>query len=343
MKNKSFLFVLTFLILTTSIYACGRNITEEISNPVDLTGLWVQEDSDASYMAATIDDKSIGVFYILEGDDTPWTYWVGTYTAPTSSKDTYSWTSESTYGGDGLLASDSDTMDFSYKNGKLQCKVSIQGITNDVTFVKGEWDTSNIPDSACSSVNTNMTEFLPLEIRDSAWINSNGYLKFYVTLYNPNTEIAIEFPTFRVTAKDSSNTILGTRDEVCSIIYPQQEFTIGDLAFSIDKEPSSVSFDLVEPEDYNLKNVSLLKTYLPLEAINTAARNNKVVGEIDNKNNYDFDMVAVSVIMRDIDGNVIGIFNTLVKHVASNGTTPFEISPTGFDSSVIYDVYVCPW
>lgn len=317
--------------------------TQAPVEPLDLTGLWVQEDAEATYMAADIKDDTIGVFFVLEGDDTPWTYWVGTYAAPTDDKDAYEWTSESTYGGNGMLASGADTKDFTYKNGKLQCEVSIQGTTNVVTFVRGEWDTSNIPDSAYSSVNTDTTEVLPLEIKDSGWVTSNGYLYYYATLYNPNTEIAVECPSFRITARDGSNVILGTQDQVCSIIYPQQELTYGSQAFAVDEEPATVDFESLAADDYNLKNASVLDTYLPLKAVNVAIRSDKVVGEINNPNDYGFDMAAVTAILKDDYGNLVGVKSTFVDNVAANSTAPFEISTYGCDGAASCDVYACQW
>lgn len=353
MKNRYLPIAVALVMPIITLSACGNSetspavtesvVTEEPVEPLDLTGLWVQEDAGESYMAADIKDDTIGVFFILEGDDTPWTYWVGTYTAPTDDKDAYDWTSESTYGGSGMLASSDDEKDFSYKNGKLQCKVSIQGTTNDVMFVRGEWDTSKIPDSAYSSVNTNTTEVLPLEVKDSGWVNTNGYLKYYVTLYNPNTEIAVEYPSFRITARDASNVILGTEDQTCSIIYPQEELTYGGQAFAVDEEPTTVEFEPLTPEDYNLKNVSALDTYLPMKAVNTAVRSDKVVGEINNPNNYSFDTVAVSAVLKDDSGNIVGVLSTFVDNVAADSTTPFEISMYGCAGATTCDVYACQW
>lgn len=348
MRKGRLSLVFVSLMMAGLLSACGTS--ENVSStsaapaePLDLTGLWIQEDADDSYMAAEIKDDTIGVFFILEGDDTPWTYWVGTYAAPVDDEDIYSWTSESTYGGDGLFASSDDTKDFSYKKGKLQCTVSIQGTKNDVEFVRGDWDTSNIPDSAYSSVNTDTTEVLPLEIKDSGWVIRSGYLQYYVTLYNPNAEIAIEYPSFRITARDTSNVILGTDDQVCSIIYPQESYTYAGQAFSVDEDPATVEFEPLASEDYNLKNVSALDTYLPLKAVNTAIRSEKVVGEINNPNDYSFDTVAIAAIAKDDNGNIVDILSTFVNDVAANGTTPFEISAYNCDGATTCDVYVCQW
>lgn len=83
---------------------------EPAADALDLTGQWVTESSDdGTMMVANIDGGAVSVFYIIAGDDTPWTYWVGTYDAPTTDKDSWSWTSNSTYTGNGLLASSDDT------------------------------------------------------------------------------------------------------------------------------------------------------------------------------------------------------------------------------------------
>ena len=123
--------------------------TQKAVEPVNLVGLWVQENGDKNtYMAATIrEDGKIGVFFILEGDDTPWTYWVGTYEVPTDGKEEFSWVSKSTYDGNGLMASSDDTKEFTYKDGKITYPITIQGKSGYLSLVPGEWNTSNIPES----------------------------------------------------------------------------------------------------------------------------------------------------------------------------------------------------
>ena len=66
------------------------------AEPLDLRGLWISDErADNMYMVADIrDNGKIGVFFIMEGDKTPWTYWIGTYDAPDKDTKTYHYTKE---------------------------------------------------------------------------------------------------------------------------------------------------------------------------------------------------------------------------------------------------------
>lgn len=329
----------------------GSEMTEQAESikatepvkPLDLTGLWVQEDSEDSYMAATIQDDTVAVFLVLEDDDTPWTYWIGTYDAPTDDIDTYNWISKSTFDGSGLFASTADTKNFAYTDGKLQCEVQLQGETFNVNFIRGDWDTSKIPDSAFSSVNSSTTTVFPIEIKDQQWIvNDYGYLYCYVTLFNPNTDIAVEYPSVRITARDASNVLLGTYDQTCSIVYPQQEMTYGFQAFSVEENPTTVDIEMLDVEDYDLKKVDP-SAHNPMEAVNVAIRSDKVVGEISNANDTEYDMAAVTVLMKNDNGDLVGILTSFVDKISPNSTTPFEISIYGCSGATNCDVYVCEW
>ena len=136
-RNKSLL----SLIALFTVMGCGSStvsdsvqkaeeanppITEQQKEPLDLTGLWIQEGkSSETRMVAEIKENTIGIFFIMEGDEDPWTYWIGTYEKPTDSSDEYTWTSENTYSGNGLLASNAESKEFSYKGGKLSYSVTI--------------------------------------------------------------------------------------------------------------------------------------------------------------------------------------------------------------------------
>ena len=302
-------------------------VASEVAEPIDLTGLWVQEDSDGkTYMAATIrEDGKIGVFFIIEGDDTPWTYWVGTYESPTDGKKNFSWVSENTYDGNGLFASSADTKEFTYKDDKISYPMTIQDQSGFLTLVRGEWDTSKIPDSIFLAEKANKAEFQNVEIADSGWfLKNNEWVYYYVVLHNPNDKIAVEYPSFRITARGSDGVLLGTAEQTLSVIYPGQDFVFGSQAFSVDEMPDTVEFEMLDAEDYNLKNVSVLAAYKPLEVVNAAVKSNNLLGEITNPNDYAIDMVAVVAICKNSAGEIVGIENTYVDDVKAGSTTPFS-------------------
>lgn len=204
-------------------------------------------------------------------------------------------------------------------------------------------------DSVVQNNNNSMTEnqnsekIQQLEIKDSGWtVVDDEWLYYYVDLYNPNDDSSIEFPSFRITAKDASGTILGTDDQTCSIIYPKQDFVYGSQAFRIDNIPNTVEFSALPFEDYNVKKSST-DEYKPLEAINAAVRSDKIVGEIKNDNKDAFDDAVVVMILKDNSGNVVGIDNTYVEKVAANSTTPFDIDIPEDVNYASFEIYVNQW
>ena len=119
------------------------------AEPLDLRGLWISDErADNTYMVADIrDNGKIGVFFIMEGDKTPWTYWIGTYDAPDKDTKTYSWVSKNTHEGTGLLASPDSEKKFTYDNGILKCPMTVEGRTGELYLIRGEWDNSSVPAS----------------------------------------------------------------------------------------------------------------------------------------------------------------------------------------------------
>ena len=300
--------------------------TESVE-PLDLTGQWIQENADASnYMAATIrEDGRIGVFFIMENFDGPQIYWVGTYEAPQDNAEEYSWISENTFGGNALLSSSDETKEFTYQSGKISYPITIQGKKGTVSLIRGDWDVSKIPESAFTSVKASQVDYKDLEVKDSGWCLKNGqWLYYYVVLHNPNEEIAVNLPGFRITARDANGGLLGTTEQYLSVIYPGQDFVFGTQAFEVGSMPENVEFEPLAVEDYNLKNAGGMQEYKPLEVVNANLSSDNILGEINNPNDYDLDQVTLVAICRNAAGELIGVENTYVSDVKANATTPFS-------------------
>lgn len=314
---------------TTEESPASTEAEEPAADALDLTGQWVTESSDdGTMMVANIEGGAVSVFYIIADDDTPWTYWVGTYDAPTTDEDAWSWTSTSTYTGNGLMASGDDTKDFSYKNGALSFDWYLQDEKYQIDMTRGEWDMTNVPAELLGEAATATIEYIPLEVKDSGWTIRSGYLFAYADIYNPMDTAGVEYLTIRVTARDASGAVLGTGELYANMIYPQQDYVAGSQVFAIDEEPATVEFSVLEPEDYNLKKASGLDPYTPLEVVNPVIRDGKITGEISNSNDYMIDSAKLVVVCRDADGNVVDVCFTYVDDVASNTTTPFEVHTT---------------
>lgn len=118
--------------------ACSS--TAKSTEPADLTGEWkqVNNDSEDSWQAATIEGDTITINWVSDNGDTTALYWAGTYVAPTTADEPYSWDSENDHEqtDSAWLASTSDTKTITYENGQLSYEASAMGVTTTVRLEK---------------------------------------------------------------------------------------------------------------------------------------------------------------------------------------------------------------
>lgn len=149
MKMKKLIMISLCLVMLTALSigcsskktgsSSGGNTTEEKKIP-DLTGEWKQENSksDASYQLATITGDTITIDWVGDNGDTKSLYWAGSFVAPTTSDEPYSWDSKNDHSKTegALLASSDDTKTITYENGVLSYEVSAMGTTTVVKLKK---------------------------------------------------------------------------------------------------------------------------------------------------------------------------------------------------------------
>lgn len=146
MKKLSIISLCVALLITiftgcsstpTSAGNGGNTTKKQIPN---LTGEWKQENnkSDDSYQAATISGETIAIYWVSDNGDTKSLYWVGSFVAPTTADEPYSWTSKNDHSKteSALLASRDDTKTMTYQNGVLSYKASAMGTTTTVKLKK---------------------------------------------------------------------------------------------------------------------------------------------------------------------------------------------------------------
>jgi len=124
----------------TTVGAADSKATQEAPKVPDLTGSWKQSNpsSEKSYQQATVTANKVTIEWVSDGGNTTSTYWVGTFTGPTSANEPYTWTStrdvEATKSA--LLASSDATKEFKYEGGTISYKVSALGTTTTVNLKK---------------------------------------------------------------------------------------------------------------------------------------------------------------------------------------------------------------
>ncbi|WP_310939083.1 hypothetical protein [Clostridium sp. SHJSY1] len=105
-----------------------------------MTGEWKQENSKSadSYQVATISGDTITIYWVSDKDNTKSLYWAGSFDAPTTADEPYSWTSKNDHSKTkgALLASSDDTKTIKYQNDELSYEASAMGTTTTVKLKK---------------------------------------------------------------------------------------------------------------------------------------------------------------------------------------------------------------
>lgn len=114
----------------------------EEKQPADLTGDWkqVNSSSDDSYQQATISGDTIEIYWVSDNGDSKSLYWAGSFEAPTTADEPYSWESKNDHDktDSALMASSDDTKKFTYEKNQISYEASALGTTTTIQLEKQE-------------------------------------------------------------------------------------------------------------------------------------------------------------------------------------------------------------
>ena len=136
---KKSLILMLVMILALGLTACGasgNNKQAEVQQPVDLTGNWsqVNSTSENNYYSAIINGETIEIYWADKQTGKKLLYWAGSFTAPTTNEQPYTWKSvnDKTKTNTAIAASNDDTKTFTYANNQISYEASAFGITQTV-------------------------------------------------------------------------------------------------------------------------------------------------------------------------------------------------------------------
>ena len=139
--RKSAIMIICVALVLMLITGCSSNSTDTSSKQIpDLTGEWKQDNSKSedSYQAATVTVDTIEIYWVSDNGDTKSLYWAGSFTAPTSSDEPYTWSSINDHSKTeiAMLASSDDTKSITYENGLLSYQASAMRTTTTIKLKK---------------------------------------------------------------------------------------------------------------------------------------------------------------------------------------------------------------
>lgn len=214
---------------------------------------------------------------------------------------------------------------------------------------KGNSGDVNASTEGASQAAVEETKVKDIEIKDYGYSIDNGYLFASVIVHNPNTDTAIELPSFRMTATGKDGSIIGTEDQTLSIVYPGQDFVYAGQAFEAKGEIAKFTVEPITTQDYNFKAVSELDhpAFKQLKVDNVKKVDDeyfpKYTGEITNENDYEISSSIVTIVYRDAKGKLLGGESTFVDGLKAGGKTPFELDARDFAEGKTYEVYANNW
>ncbi|MHB1055757.1 MAG: FxLYD domain-containing protein [Thermoleophilia bacterium] len=192
---------------------------------------------------------------------------------------------------------------------------------------------------------------LPLKLVESGYtIIENPYggpfVEYGFVLNNPNSKTGANFPVVRITMRDANNQVIGTQEQTLMKIFPSETVGWGGQVSANGKTPAKIEFEpYVSDRNWNSMNPGSIKPFqITGLTVNGTDFNTTFTGELVNPNPASFDMVAVSVVLRDANNKIIAGYSGFVNNLAPNGKAPFQVISLGdVPQYTKYEAYATTW
>lgn len=189
----------------------------------------------------------------------------------------------------------------------------------------------------------------PLEVVESGWSVSNGYIHYAFALHN-NADVQINFPGVTITGRDASGQVLFSEEKIISSLPAGGTLRYGFLAGN-GTAPARVEFTPIMPADYAVSteaDTTASFTVAGVREVPDGLSGIKFTGEVTTDREGgagDYgSQVAITVILRDESGAIIYGNTGFARRPAVGETTSFEVSGNGApEEYASFEAYAQQW
>lgn len=166
-----------------------------------------------------------------------------------------------------------------------------------------------------------------LEIIERAFINGGGgTYDVAVKIKNPNNRVGLPSFGYSFQLKDASGKILAERKGK-SYIMPAETKYIVEMNVPVTGLPSEMSFQASDVQWKTLAKVSNPQLNIYSKNIDVKSNGSGVQAQalLRNESSYDFAKIKIAVVLRDDDGNIIGLGSNEKETVRSGEEREFKL------------------
>jgi hypothetical protein len=142
---------------------------------------------------------------------------------------------------------------------------------------------------------------------------------------NPNIYLGAEILNYKFSLYDNDNQLIGVRTGKTYILAQETKYII-ETRVGSDKIVFRVDFEITGISWKKINDISDLEIKIKNTEYQEFESNSKLVGTIENKTSYDFDMIEIVGILFNENKEIIAVSKTSINTVLMNESRGFEMT-----------------
>lgn len=207
------------------------------------------------------------------------------------------------------------------------------------------------PDSRQQSASAPAATDSVLKLVETGWTaDPSGYVHYGFGLKNTSKDTRVNYPAVDIVGRAEDGSILFSETQVLFDSFAGQTTYFGGQAGNGNgKVPTSVEFKLAEPEDYNVQADKKAMAFTPSNTsvhkddLGDTVFTGEITTDTDEVSGLVSDELAVSVILRNADGDIVYGETNYAKRPAKGESQTFEISVYDAPEYDSYEIHAQVW